>query len=790
MTYFSRRLGFHPSVGPFEMRLARTTDTETATEPSTWAEVDASSVGSTALRLSARRRARHRSAAGASTSAGASSSCRVASGFVDPLGYGVVDVETLVARALGEKGTASDADVSAETLRARRRVRDEVSIASEGFDALTYLGAAHGTRSEDELRAGADNVRLSIEDEEGSRKDFVAEHLPNYLACLDAMEDARGLLRQAREENGEFGVTYELETRMTKTAESAHQSLGEVFDLEDKRAKLVRVLKLFEKHKDLFSLPSTIRDALSKGDYDAVAKSCDYAFASLSDQHSQVWDIVLDEIRTDIHKARERLYEKLYVGELDDSDAEKTILALRTLARYAQAVPDANFPDPVKLYIDRLVQYARDEMSELMSSNRADVQLLSREFRSHYVRAWRFITLLGDSRESNAKDALKSLQLDYADLVKATFDETLHRSTVSVNTPPLDAVMAKCDSMMRVGVEPLVTFDILRDKLQFSSSELGLLQQLNVRCGVSLRVHLEQAMKLSFQTSLSEQSPETLVNTVFAAVMQKVFAVATQYWCNPLVGQDSRDMCSRDVTSLLQCYHRLSVEFTLRLVDHASSDATGETTHLDRIRLVHEIETSMRQCSTQFQALHALSTEEHSGLALFQEKMADVLKTLTKSFIDVQVARVKSLQESWMATKCASDVATLTPRDGVIEVIRLLANVRCSAAGVLSQSESRLISDAIQRRCVDDLRDRYTQLLNSTAGDSSMRTALACFAFEFEFLKIALERAASEAALSGLARLTDIARRVSPTSDQIALNRALQSEISRHQPLLDRLSSS
>ena len=249
-------------------------------------------------------------------------------------------------------------------------------------------------------------------------------------------------------------------------------------------------------------------------------------------------------------------------------------------------------------------------------------------------------------------------------------------------------------------------------------------------------------------------------------------------------------MCSRDVASLLQCYHRLSVDFTLRLVEHASSDATCETTHLDRIRLVHEIETSTRQCSTQFQELHALSTEEHSGFALFQEKMADVLKTLTKSFIDVQVAHVKSLQESWMATKFASDVATLTARDGVIEVIRLLANVRCSAAGVLSQSESRFISTAIQQSCVDDLRDRYTQLLKSTAGDSSMRTTLACFAFEFEFLKVALERAASEAALSGLARLTDIARRVSPTSDQIALNRALQSEISRHQPLLDRLNSS
>ena len=238
------------------------------------------------------------------------------------------------------------------------------------------------------------------------------------------------------------------------------------------------------------------------------------------------------------------------------------------------------------------------------------------------------MTLLGDSRESNTKDALKSLQLDYADLVKGIFDKTLHRSSASVNTPPLDAVVAKCESMMRIGVEPLVTFDILRDKLQFSSSELGPLQQLNVRCGVSLRVHLEQAMKLSFQTTLSGQSPETLVNAVFAAVAQKVFAVAMQYWCNPLVGQDSRGICSRDVTSLLQCYHRLSVEFTLRFVEHSSSDATGETNHLDRIRLVHEIETNMRQSSVQFQELYALTTEEHSGLALFQEKTADVLKTL------------------------------------------------------------------------------------------------------------------------------------------------------------------
>lgn len=772
------------------MRLSTTTETETETEtePSTWAEVDASCVGSTALRLSARRRARHRSAAGAS-SASSSSASRAASGFVDPLGYGVVNVEELVARVLGEKGTESDSDVSLETLRARRRVRDKVLITSEGFDPLTYLGAAHGTRSEEELRVGADNVRLSIEDEEGSRKDFVAEHLPNYLACLDAMEDARGLLRQAREENGEFGVTYELETRMTKTAESAHQSLGEIFDLEDKRAKLVRVLNLFEKHKDLFSLPSNIRDALSKNDYDAVAKSSDYAFASLSDQHSQVWDIVLDEIRMDIHKTRERLYEKLYVGELDDSEAEKTILALRTLARCAQGLPDANFPDPVKLYIDRLVQHARDGMFAFMSSDGANVQLLSREFRSHYVRAWRFITLLGDSRESNAKDDLKSLQIDYADLVKAKFDETLHRSTVSVNTPALDAVMAKCDSMMRVGIEPLVTFDILRDKLQFSSSELGPLQQLNVRCGVSLRVHLEQATKLSFQTSLSGQSPMALVNTVFAVAMPRVFAVATQYWCNPLVGRGTRNMCSRDVASLLQCYHRLSVEFTHRLVEHASSDVTGETTYLDCIRLVNEIEANMRQCSDQFHVLDVLLTEEQSGLVLFQEKKADVLKTLTTSFVDFQVARVKSLQESWMSTKCASNVSTLTARDGVIEVIRLLANVRRSAAGVFSQSKTRLISEAVQQRCVDDLRDRYTQLLNSTAGNSSLRTSLAAFAFEFEFLKITLESAASEATLSGLSRLTDIARRVSPTSDQIALNRALQSEISRHQPLLDRLNS-
>ena len=308
----------------------------------------------------------------------------------DPLGFGDVDARASVERAVelvetstsfGIRGKEADEDVCAY----RRRVRDALTVSSAKFDGKLFLAAAHGERSANELRDALRRMEAMGTSGARARKEFVAEHLPTLLACLDAMEDARNLLRKGREEHGEFGATAELESRLSRAAKSARESLREVFELEERREKILRVLKTFERHEDVFGIPGAIREALARGDYVDAANRYSRAHLSFAGQNSKVLNAILVEIESDFDNAIERLFERLYVGELDDVEAEMTVSALQTLKSCRRSTSnDVDSGDATKIYFDRLVHHACECLTTSASAEDVDVDALSREYRASF----------------------------------------------------------------------------------------------------------------------------------------------------------------------------------------------------------------------------------------------------------------------------------------------------------------------------------------------------------------------------------------------------------------------
>ena len=504
-------------------------------------------VGDSARGLSARRRARAGGGGGGGqrrTSASATETSEATlEGFEDPLGFGTMDAGTLAARV---GGGAS--------------VRERCALGGAKFDARTYARAAYGTRTTAELREGLERARMRDRDAERARKAVVGENLPSYLACLDATEDARELLKKAREDRGEFGVAAELEARLRRVGESARTSLGTVFALEKKRAQIVRVLGVIARHPNIFGAPATAREALSRGDFAYAATLCREAHVSFGGQNSKVLDIVLQELLDDIKAAEERLCERIYVDDLDDAKAESVIVALRQLQCCKPYVDtSARVPDVLWVYIDRLVEsacYALTNVTISDSTSEYDEEALGRTFREHFFRVWRFAMLSDVGNAPRAQRSMASIQIRYVELLQSRFDDALYNRLdqatdvdVSRTSRRFDVLMDKCDKMVQIGVSLSHTYDVLRTRLDLPPDLFGPLQQQNTRITVSLRVHLEQAIKLASPT-LAEFARSPSIDA-YQNDMLRIFRAASNYWCNEKLTPQMVAENARDSTALI-----------------------------------------------------------------------------------------------------------------------------------------------------------------------------------------------------------------------------------------------
>ncbi len=739
-------------------------------DPRAWRDVEPTTVGVAARALAERRRARERAVndGGAGVSRGRSARARGGAGTLeDPLGFGDVDARASVERAVelvetstsfGIRGKDADEDVRAY----RRRVRDALTVSSASFDGKLFLAAAHGERSANELRDALRRMEAMGTSDARARKEFVAEHLPTLLACLDAMEDARNLLRKGREEHGEFGVTAELESRLSRAAKSARESLREVFELEERREKILRVLKTFERHEDVFGIPGAIREALARGDYVDAANRCSRAHLSFAGQNSKVLNAILAEIEGDVANAVERLFERLYVGELDDVEAEMTVSALQTLKSCRRSTSnDVDSGDATKIYFDRLVHHACECLTTSASAEDVDVDALSREYRASFVRVWRFATLTDSVNTSHARDALDKIQSLYIDVIKVQFETAVNGRVDAKARRHYDALMDKCAKMSRVGFALSNTYDVLRTRLEIQADFLGGLQQQCTRYSVSLRVHLEQALKSASKPPSDADADESATSAFFAEDARAVFECASHYWYNDSFTTWMKRAGARDFDALVDSFYGI----VCALVEHRLT-VCGDA--LFAMRSVLHLDAEFRAfCDARLGA-----TDGRPKRVSLENELVKSARTLQATFIDEKLATLVVDVRAWLFASSADvDVS-----DECVHVIHRCRDI-FDATDVISLDISRVIT----HRVIDVTRDEFTKAL------ARVRPVAGRLRLEFEFVKLALDSRLTQIARDGADRLIELATRLRPDDDPLLRARRLQACLRRSAELLRRL---
>jgi len=740
-------------------------------DPRAWRDVEPTTVGVAARALAERRRARERAVndGGAGVSRGRSARARGGAGTLeDPLGFGDVDARASVERAIelvetstsfGIRGKDADEDVRAY----RRRVRDALTVSSATFDGKLFLAAAHGERSANELRDALRRMEAMGTSDARARKEFVAEHLPTLLACLDAMEDARNLLRKGREEHGEFGVTAELESRLSRAAKSARESLREVFELEERREKILRVLKTFERHEDVFGIPGAIREALARGDYVDAANRYSRAHLSFAGQNSKVLNAILAEIEGDVANAIERLFERLYVGELDDVEAEMTVSALQTLKSCRRSTSnDVDSGDATKIYFDRLVHHACECLTTSASAEDVDVDALSREYRASFVRVWRFATLTDSVNTSHTRDALDKIQSLYIDVIKVQFETAVNGRVDAKARRHYDELMDKCAKMSRVGFALSHTYDVLRTRLEIQADFLGGLQQQCTRYSVSLRVHLEQALKSASKPPSDADADESATSAFFAEDARAVFECASHYWYNDSFTTWMRRAGARDFDALVDSFYGI----VCALVEHRLT-VGGDA--LFAMRSVLHLDAEFRAfCDAHLRATDGRSPKRVS----LENELVKSARTLQATFIDEKLATLVVDVRAWLFASSADvDVS-----DECVHVIHRCRDI-FDATDVISLDISRVIT----HRVINVTRDEFTKAL------ARVRPVAGRLRLEFEFVKLALDSRLTQIARDGADRLIELATRLRPDDDPLLRARRLQACLRGRAELLRRL---
>lgn len=725
-----------------------------------WTDADASDVGCAARRIAARRRERERVG---------ERDASMDDGFrgvvEDALSGELVDAEPLV-RARG--------GVEMSSVEARRAVAASLDARSRTFDGWMFLSATRRDASGRALREEADEARRVSERAAASRRMRASECLPTYLACLDAVDDAKETLRRAREErDGEFGATSELDARCERAARSARESLRGVFELHARRQKIMRALETLERRSDVFGVPVKIREALARSDYAEAAELRGRALASFSGSPSRVLRSVLEEIDSDVASAAERLYERLHVGTLDDDEAQKTVTAIQTLG---VSTAETDVSDAPILYLDRLVEECCVELTEMASVEGWDDEALGRACRARFMRAWRFATLTGASTSSRGSALLEKVQLVYVGLVKERFDNFLSTSRAAPKelrmTSRFRACMEKCVYISRVGLSLLRTCDVLHARLELEPCMFEAMHQQHARISVILRVQLELALKIAAQREAGDDKVSH-AQGFLRRDARLVFETAEDYWMSSALSAKTVEASARDVNALVDVFH-VAATAVLERPSETSRDPKELLSSMSLNAVLRAEYDALRKSIS-------INLERTGSTSTFEDEATRCFDELRSNFIESSLDTLKTLSRQWFASSVDTMAVVSGVRNECVSVVSAIANNHAAAGALCPQVEPEL-SQAIVLGLVDHLRREFTSSL------TSLQPTIRQLMLDFEFMKLAIEPLCTKTARESAARLVDLASRVcGPTDDALARASALQRELNARADLLSTL---
>jgi len=672
------------------------------------------------------------------------------------------------ARWRANAGDESEPRRANAVVRNEERPRKSTTSSLEAFDALAYVTRAHAKTSLETLRAAIERASGTERETSDRRRRVVGEHLPSFLSCLDAVEDARRALRTGMEEDGgEDGACAELERRLEESARRARASARHVIELEKKMMKITRVMRAMVRHKDAFEAPRVIREHLAAREYAEAASARERFRAAFGDQlsSSYVLSEIDREIEGDVKAAEDLIAERLHAGALADAQAEKHVRALNVLraCRQVASADDDRDASAAHVYIDRVVVHVCEDVSASMNVDEA-----SEKCRLSIARVAKLTARMDVARSEHAHQALEKVQIAYIDMAKKSFDEISSSRAETHVGRRIDGLFEKCKSMARIGRALATTYNKLCEIVRIE--HLGPLQQQNMRFCVSVRVHLELAWKLA--TTTFDLSSEN-VNAVTEALVQDarlVLKIANLYWYHADVSDLKSVECARDVESLLEALYA-TFGATLARV-HEESARRGSGAALRALAFASVVIHECADFKRQFPALFALAPAADAARVAFEDASADMTKQLVSAFVDEHMRDelrplIKIFFDPARERASAAGARITNTCEKIIKCMALM----CRSSLSVTPTQASQIMETATSDVIDTLLAELTAVIGR---EGTPPITLTHFSFDFDFIRVALEPMSSKSARDGALRLVELTSRAD--RDRIA---RLDGEIAR-----------
>ncbi|CAI0377217.1 unnamed protein product [Linum tenue] len=231
---------------------------------------------------------------------------------IDPLGLGIIDNRTL--RLVTENSASSPSKANRDV---DSNLREKLLYLSDKFDAKLFLSRIHQGTSAADLEAGALALKTDLKGRTQQRKQLVKDNFDYIESKLRRIE-----------EDPEGSGTSHLHNCMQGVNSLAVRAFEPLFERQAQAEKIRSVQGMLQRFRTLFNLPSTIRNSLSKGEYDLAVREYKKAKSVALPSHVNILKRVLEEVEKVMHEFKGTLYKSMEDPQIELTNLENTVRLL------------------------------------------------------------------------------------------------------------------------------------------------------------------------------------------------------------------------------------------------------------------------------------------------------------------------------------------------------------------------------------------------------------------------------------------------------------------------------
>ncbi|KAL1820183.1 hypothetical protein ACET3Z_015052 [Daucus carota] len=290
---------------------------------------------------------------------------------IDPLGLGLIDNKSL--RLVYDRKALSPS--KAEKDYPDQELREKLMYFSEKFDAKLFLSRVHQETSADDLEAGAIALKTDFEGRTSQRKKLVKENFDCFVSCKTTIDDIETKLSRIEEDPEGSGTTH-LYDCIQGVSSVANRAFEPLFERQAQTEKIRSVQGMLQRFRTLFNLPSTIRNSISKGEYDLAVREYRKAKSIVLPMHVGILKRVLEEVEKVMQEFKGMLYKSMEDPHIDLTKLENTVRLLLELE------PEL---DPVWHYLNIQNQRIRGLIEKCTLDHETMMEQLQNEIREKAV---------------------------------------------------------------------------------------------------------------------------------------------------------------------------------------------------------------------------------------------------------------------------------------------------------------------------------------------------------------------------------------------------------------------